>query len=160
MSRSDGRHETEVTPEALMRRVTKAFAANDTRPLMDVIDDNTVWKSASAPDGPFQFGGAYRGRAGIAEVTSSIFSAYTFYRFEAKEIVESGEIVWGLFEVEASYHPKKDRNRPAIPIRYDCAMRWRVRNGKLIEYQSFFDTASLLYQQGELNSPPQSGASR
>ena len=149
-------HGAELTPEALMRRVTKAFAANDTRPLMDVIDDHTVWKSAAAPGSPFQFGGTYRSRAGIAEVTSSIFSAYTFYRFEAKEIVESGEIAWGLFEVEGSYHPKKDRNRPAIPIRYECAMRWRVRNGKLIEYQSFFDTASLLHQQGELNPLPHS----
>jgi ketosteroid isomerase-like protein len=154
MSRPSGRQGTESTPEALMRRVTKGFAANDTRPLMEVIDDKTVWKSASAPSGPFQFGGAYRGRAGIAQVTSSIFSSYTFHRFEAKEIVERGEIAWGLFEVEGSYHPQKDRNRPAFPFRYECALRWRVRNGKLIEYQSFFDTASLLHQQGELNPPP------
>jgi len=118
MSRPSGRQGTESTPEALMRRVTKGFAANDTRPLMEVIDDKPGWKSASAPSGPFQFGGAYRGRAGIAQVTSSIFSSYTFHRFEAKEIVERGEIAWGLFEVEGSYHPQNDRNRPAFPFRY------------------------------------------
>jgi len=153
MSRSSGRKSAELTPEGLMRRVTKAFAANDTRPLLEAIDDNTVWKTAAASGSPFQFGGSYRSRAGIAEVTSRIFSSYTFHRFDAKEIIESGEIAWGLFDVEGSYHPKKDRSRRAIPIGYECALRWRVRNGKLIEYQSFFDTASLLDQQGELRPP-------
>lgn len=156
MSRSSGLQGMGLSPEALMRRVTTAFAANDTRPLMEAVGDNIVWKSAAALGSPFQFGGAYRSRAGIAEVTSRIFSSYTFHRFEAKEIVANGEIAWGLFDVEGSYHPKKDRNRAAVPIRYECALRWRVRDGKLIEYQSFFDTASLLHQQGELVTPPRS----
>jgi ketosteroid isomerase-like protein len=142
-----------MTPEAVMRKVTSGFAANDLRPLMDVVDDNTVWRSAARSLGPFKFGGEYRSRAGVAEVTSNIFSSYTFHRFMPKEIVTSREIVWGIFDVECSYHPDKDKSKPAKPVRYECALRWRVSNGMLVEYQAFFDTASLLYQQGEILLP-------
>jgi hypothetical protein len=29
------------------------------------------------------------------------------------------------------------------------AIRWRLKDGKIIEHQGFFDTASLLIQQGQ-----------
>ena len=67
-----------------------------------------------------------------------------------KEIISHGEIVWGLFEVESDYKPaNKPRQRPQYII-IECAIRWRVRDHKIIEHQAFFDTASLLVQQGEL----------
>ena len=40
---------------------------------------------------------------------------------------------------------KSDQNKA---IELEVVIRWRLRDGKIIEHQSFFDTASLLIQQG------------
>ncbi len=136
-----------MTPEELMRAVTRGIANNDLRPLMDAVDDKTVWKSAAA-EGPFRFAGIYRARTGVAEVTSNIFAEYTFERFEPKEIVSSGEIVWGLFDAACRYRPARNPDAAPKAVRFEVAMRLRVKVDKIVEYQTFFDTASLLRQQG------------
>jgi ketosteroid isomerase-like protein len=139
-----------MTPEALMRKVTAAFEKADLQPLFDAVDDETVWKSASSLKNGFRFGGEYKKRAGVIDVTSRISTSYYFWHFKPKEIISHGEIVWGLFEVEADYKPaNKPKQRPRYVI-FECAIRWRVRDNKIIEHQAFFDTASLLDQQGEL----------
>jgi ketosteroid isomerase-like protein len=140
-----------MTPDELMRTVTKGIASNDIRPLLAAIDDNTVWKSAAGAASPFRFHGEYRSRAGVTDVTSNIFTTYTFLKFDAREIISAGEVAWGLFDVEGLYHPAKDRGVAGKPIRYECALRLHVRNGKILEWQAFFDTLSLLHQQGEFN---------
>ena len=56
-------------------------------------------------------------------------------------MMAEGEVVWGLFDVEAQYQPTGRILKMAI------AIRWRVRDGKLLEHQAFFDTANLLAQQ-------------
>ena len=38
--------------------------------------------------------------------------------------------------------------------RSEFAVRWRLKDGKIIEHQAFWDTASLLIQQGALKRPP------
>jgi ketosteroid isomerase-like protein len=130
-----------MTPEALLRRVTKAIEQGDLQPLFDVVDENTVWISASAPGGAFRFGGEYQKRVGVVEVTALIATTYHFHRFEPREIMAEGEVVWGLFDVEAQFRPTGRILKMAI------AIRWRVRDGKLLEHQAFFDTANLLAQQ-------------
>jgi len=139
-----------MTSEALMRRVMAAFEKADLQPLFDAVDDETVWKSASGLKNNFRFAGEYKKHAGVIDVTSRISTSYYFWHFKPKEIISHGEIVWGLFEVEADYRPpNKPRQRPKYVI-FECAIRWRVRDNKIIEHQAFFDTAALLDQQGEL----------
>jgi hypothetical protein len=138
-----------MTPDELMRAVTKGIATNDMRPLMAAIDDNTVWKTAASAGSPFRFGGEYRTRAGVADVTSNIFSAYTFLIFDDREIISSGEVAWGLFDVTCLYHPAKKRGLEDKLVRYEFALRLHVRDDKIREWHGFFDTLSLLYQQGE-----------
>ncbi len=82
---------------------------------------------------------------------SKISTAYFFSEYETKEIVSKGEVVWGLFVVKGNYAPVASGKAPRS-LKFDTAMRWRVRNGKIIEAQTFFDTAALLAQQGQL--PP------
>jgi ketosteroid isomerase-like protein len=142
---------TKPASEALMRRVVAAFANADLRPLFDAVDDNTVWKSGSVFEGVFRFGGQYQKRIGVFDVTLQITMVYFFRRFEPIEIVSSGEVVWGLFQVEADYIPLGEHQESAQPVSLVCAIRWVVRNERILEHQSFFDTAGLLAQQGELS---------
>lgn len=130
-----------------MRKITAAFAKSDLQPLFDAVHDDIVWKSASGQDGLFRFSGAYRKRAGLLIVLAQLAKTYTFYRFDPKEIVECGDIVWGIFDVGLFFGPK-GTDEPKKPITLEFALRWKFRDGKLIEHQAFFDTASLLIQQG------------
>jgi ketosteroid isomerase-like protein len=130
---------------ALMRKVAKAFEQSDLKPLFESVADDIVWKSGAAREGPFIFGGTYVGRLGVVEVTSRISTGYVFRQFSPKEIVSSGDIVWGLFDVAGDYVTARGRTRR--PFRLEFAIRWRVQRGKIVEHQSFFDTHSLLQQQ-------------
>jgi ketosteroid isomerase-like protein len=142
-----------MTHEALMRKVVGAFAVADLQPLFDALDENIVWKSASTVGGTFRFGGEYSKIIGVKEVMSQIATAYSFHRFEPKEFIESGDIIWGLFEVEASYQPTGEPSAPSRPLQFECAIRWRIRDNKIAEHQAFLDTSSLLHQQDGLPQP-------
>lgn len=141
-----------MTPEEqLMKTVIEAWGEADVGPVREALDENVVWKSASScDDGTFRFGGVYRGRANVLTLLSTLSTNYFFRRYVAKEIVSSGEIVWGLFDVHGSYRPPGGRETDRRRIDFETAFRWRIRNGKILEAQSFFDTAALLYQQREL----------
>ncbi|HXS05563.1 MAG TPA: nuclear transport factor 2 family protein [Rhizomicrobium sp.] len=136
-------------PEDLMRVVTAAFAQGDLRPLTMAVHKDIVWKTASPRVGLFRFGGTHQRRTGVMEVTGEIASEYIFRRLEAKEIVARGDVVWGLFDAEIKYQPVGDKRVYPI-IQLDIAMRWRIKDGKIVEHQAFFDTAALLVQRGDL----------
>jgi ketosteroid isomerase-like protein len=126
-----------IPPELLVRRVTNAFENGDFQPLLEHLDDDVVWKSASRQTGAFRFGGEYRGREGVLEVTSQIAMSVTFLRFRPLEIVSDGEIVWCLMDTKVV---SRGNGRS---IEYETALRVRIKNGRISELHSFFDTAWL-----------------
>jgi len=137
--------------ELLMKSVVEAWGTADMRPILVVLDENVVWKSASSCEGGvFGFGGTYRGKRSVLSLLSTLSSNYFFERYVAKEIVAKGEVVWGLFDVQGHYLPPKGRKHDRTHFNIEMAFRWRIRDGKILEAQSFFDTAALLVQQHEL----------
>lgn len=135
-----------------MKTVLEAWGQADLAPVLDALDENVVWKSASSCEGDaFRFGGVYRGRGDVHALLSRLSTNYFFQRYVTKEIMSKGEIVWGLFEVHGSYLPTGGRERDRKLIHFESAFRWRVQGGKILEAQSFFDTAALLVQQGALH---------
>jgi ketosteroid isomerase-like protein len=136
-------------PEELMRVVTAAFETGDLRPLLSAVHPEIVWKAASPHTSLFRFGGVHHRREGVLDVTAQIAMDYVFRKFKPREIVAKGDIVWGLFEVEAVFEFQNGKPGPK-PVELEIAIRWRLKDGKIIEHQAFFDTASLLAQRGEL----------
>jgi ketosteroid isomerase-like protein len=132
--------------KAMMEAVMHAYKEGDLRPLLDAIDDNVVWKE-TVPVDFFRFGGTRRQRKGVTEAQAQIFSEYLFRRFEPLEIIATGDVVWGLYRVEATHLPS------GKAVSSDYAMRWRVRGGKIVEHQGFFDSAGVLMQQGQIPAP-------
>jgi ketosteroid isomerase-like protein len=133
--------------EELMRRVAEAFERADLRPLFDAIDgEKIVWKSGSVREGPFRFGGRYAKREGVVELTSQLAAAYRFRYFTPKEIVSKGDVVWGLFDVAGDFLANGDGAGEARPFRFECAIRWRLQNSRIVEHQTFFDTDDLFRQ--------------
>jgi ketosteroid isomerase-like protein len=143
--------------EHLMKTVVEAWGQADGGPAREAIDENIVWKSAASYEGTtFRFGGVYKGKANVIALLAKLSTQYFFQRYDAKEIISKGEIVWGLFDVYGSYRPTGVYTQAHKPINFETAFRWRIRDGKIAEAQTFFDTAALLAQQGELQ-PAQGG---
>lgn len=136
-------------PEKLMRVVTAAFGAGDLRPLLAAVHKDIVWKAASPHTNLFRFGGVHQKREGVMDVTAQIAMDYAFRSFKPREIIAKGDVVWGLFDVEADSEYRGGKALPK-PVKLDIAIRWQLKDGKIIEHQAFFDTASLLIQRGEL----------
>jgi ketosteroid isomerase-like protein len=141
-----------MDPEKLMRHIVESFERTDLEPLIEALHDDVVWKSASKQENVFRFGGDYYSKLGVLDALSHILMDYTIHHMRPREILASGNVVWGLFDVELDYDHKgmdpvgkSDQNKA---IELEVVIRWRLRDGKIIEHQSFFDTASLLIQQG------------
>jgi len=129
---------------ALVRRITKGLAANDMRPLIAALDDDVVWMSNSLPP-YFRFGGEHLKRTGVLDLLAKVSAEYAFHRYEIDEISEIGDEIWAVCEVVAHHRPT-DRNVSGRII-----FHMRFRGGNLFTYEGFFDTASVLQQQGRLN---------
>jgi ketosteroid isomerase-like protein len=137
----------QMNGEELMRTIVAAFEKSDLQPLLAALHDDVVWKSASRHDcGPFSFKGDYKNKEGVLVVLSKISKDYTFFHMKPKDITACNDLVWGLFDVEARYDAK-GRDADAKNVQLDMAIRWRLKDGKIIEHQAFFDTAYLLTQQ-------------
>jgi hypothetical protein len=143
-----------MTPaELLMTTVLKAWGEADIGPALEALDENVIWKSASSCEGGmFRFGGTYRGKANVVALLSTLSANYFFRQYSAKEVMSKGEVVWGLFDVQGSYLPSGASGSERRQINLETAFRWRIRDGKILEAQSFFDTAALLVQQHELRT--------
>jgi ketosteroid isomerase-like protein len=135
-----------LNSEDLMRKVTAAFAQSDMQPLLNALHDDVVWKSASRLPGPLSFQGDYRKRAGVLELLATIAHDYTFHHITPKEIVGAADTVWGLFDVALCFDPK-GKHRTTKPVQMEMAFHWWLKDGKIIEHQSFFDTAYLAARQ-------------
>ena len=76
-----------------------------------------------------------------------IATGYNFNQIAILDITSKGETVWGLFDVQGTYTPEGGSRRARRPLKFEIAIRWRVRNDKIVEHQAFFDTAELISQQ-------------
>ena len=136
----------------LMRKVASAFEKSDLQPLLDAVHDDIVWKTATKHEGLFRFDGEYKNRPGVLDILSKISMDYTFHHLKPIEVLAAGDVVWGHFDVGFSYDPK-GKLSPVKTINLEMAFRWRLKDGKIIEHQGFWDTASLMIQQGSMQPP-------
>lgn len=134
--------------KALMAAVAQALLQSDVKPLLAALSDDVQWVSNS-PAPYFRFGGARSGRERMTEWVGLLSVTYLFHRFDKIEIVAEGDTVWGLFEFEATHLPTHKR------ITTSFAVRWVMRDGKVVSHQGFFDTAGVLIQQGMLPARPE-----
>jgi ketosteroid isomerase-like protein len=133
-----------MTNLALVRRIAQGLATNDMRPLIEALDDNVVWKSNTLPP-YFRFGGEHLRRSGVLDLLAKVSAEYAFHRYDIDEISEIGNDVWAICEVVAHHRPTESHVTGRI------IFHMVFRDGKLVSYEGFFDTARVLQQQGRLN---------
>ena len=133
----------DMTNKNLMLAVMAGLKSGKLDALFAAIRAEVIWK-VMAPREFFRFGGTYQGVAGVKEYTALLFSGYHLARLNPRTVTAQGEDVWGVFDAEA-LHRASGRY-----VQFDISLYWRIKDGQIAEQQCFFDTASVLIQQGDL----------
>jgi ketosteroid isomerase-like protein len=129
--------------KALVRRILEAYAQSDLGPFLDAIDPDIVWTS-TAPEILYGFGGRHSGRAGALASMAKIATEYQLNRYDVAELVAEGEVVWMTANVDFTHRKTGQRQR------FPLVSRWHIRDGKILSLTEYFDSASMLIQEGRL----------
>jgi ketosteroid isomerase-like protein len=129
--------------KVILRKVLKAYRLGDFEPVLDALDDRVVWTSNALP-GHYRFGGERHGRGGVIEALSLIAADYHITRYDVHEMVAEGDVVWVTSELGV------DDKRNHRSIGFTLVGRWEFQAGKIVSVSEFFDTASVMQQQGRV----------
>jgi ketosteroid isomerase-like protein len=129
--------------KALVKRILDAYRVGDFAPVLETLDDKVVWTS-NALVGHYRFGGQRHGRSGVLEVLSLVAADYHIARYDVREMIAEGDVVWVTSELGV-----KDK-RNGAGMDFMLISRWQFRDGKITSFSEFFDTASVMQQQGRV----------
>lgn len=133
----------DATNKNLMLAVMAGLKSGKLEALFAAIRADVIWK-VMAPREFFRFGGSYEGVAGVKEYTALLFCDYHLARLNPRAVTAKNDEVWGMFDAEALHRPS------GRYVQFDISLYWRIKDGQIAEQQCFFDTASVLIQQGDL----------
>jgi uncharacterized protein len=113
-----------------------AFLRQDIPGVLASVDDDVVWKPVTGAGRHVPTAGERRGKASIAEFFKVVGETTHFSRFEPKQFVAQGDKVVALGHYAAT--------TPAGgAFDSDFVMVFTLRDGKIIEFQEFLDSAAI-----------------
>lgn len=121
-----------MTPKELVQSLYDAFGRGDIPYILERVAPDCRWV---APGTGIPNAGEYRGPAGVAEFFQKLASTEHVTEFTAHEYFERGDSVVALGS-EACTMPATGKQ-----ARTDWAMVFRVADGKVTEWQSYYDTS-------------------
>jgi uncharacterized protein len=123
-----------MTPTQVVESVYDAFRRGDINYILSRVAPKATWRqSKSVP-----WGGDYTGPEGAAQFFSKLDAVMKTVAFEPKETIAAGNEVFSLGEFEG----KSLKTGKTARARW--MFRWRVENGKIVHYDGYIDTATLL----------------
>ncbi len=129
--------------KALIQHVLKAYAQSDLGPLLEAIHPDIVWIS-QAPTAYYGFGGRHDGRAGTLAAMAKIATAYQLNHYQIEELIGEGDVVWMTARVDFTHRAS------GTQMTFPLVGRWQFQDDKVITVTEYYDSASLLLQEGQL----------
>jgi ketosteroid isomerase-like protein len=113
-----------------------AFGRGDIPGLLALLDNDVEWKTPGAADLPTA--GTRRGHAQVAEFFKVIGETIDFEKFEPHTFLADGDhvIVLGNDQYKVKGGSGKSLSEPWCHV-------FTIRNGKVVAFQEFIDTAAL-----------------
>ncbi len=124
-----------MTPKELVQDLYAAFGRGDIPYLLERIAPDCRWV---APGTGIPNAGVYTGPAGVGEFFQKLAASENVTYFEPKEYFECGNSVVALGSEACTTMPAGKQAKT------DWAMLFRVENGKVTEWQSFYDTSAYM----------------
>ena len=119
---------------SVVRAFNDALARGDVAGMVDFLDPQVEWR---APES-VPWGGTFRGHEGVREFLGKILEQPAEFRREVLEYIDFGERVVVLLRQMG--RPKGGDTEYDVPEVHV----WTVRDGKLVDFEGSFDTATVL----------------
>ncbi|HEY0301710.1 MAG TPA: nuclear transport factor 2 family protein [Rhizomicrobium sp.] len=126
-----------------VRHILGAYAQSDIEPLLQAIHPDVVWVTQAPPEF-YPFGGRHAARAGVLAGMAKIATLYSLNGYELIESVAEGDVVWTTANLDFTHR------RSAMRVRFQLVSRWEFRDGNVVKLTEYFDSASVLLQEGRL----------
>lgn len=123
-----------ATPIQVITSLYDAFLRGDIPHILSLVAPDAPWRQSTT----LPWGGDYKGPQGAAEFFQKLDNRMETTSFEAHENIEHGDEVYS-FGTYAGRSRETGRVGSA-----EFMFRWRVRDGKIVSWNSYIDTAALL----------------
>lgn len=120
----------------LVQSLFAAFGSGDIEFILSHIADGASWVApgpAAIPNA-----GHYTGPAGVADFFHKLGDSETVTRFEPREFLANGDTVVALG------HEECQSRKTGKTATTNWAMRFRIAGDKVIEWESYYDTAAYV----------------
>jgi len=120
----------------VIRRGYEAFGRGDINTLLESFDEQVSWVTPGPPE--LATSGRRTGRQEVAEFFVSVNELFDIQRFEPKDFLAQGDRV-----VVVGSETARARSTGNV-IELDWVHVFTMRNGKVVAFQEFFDTAAVV----------------
>ena len=122
-----------ATATDVVAMIYDAFQRGDISHIVGLVAPNAVWRQGKT----LPWGGDYSGPEGAAEFFQKLDATMETVGFEARENVDHGDQVFS-FGVYRGRSRATGRTASA-----EWMFRWKVRDGRIVSYESYTDSAAL-----------------
>ena len=119
-----------------------AFGRGDVAAILALVDDNVEWEGVKGTEGVAPHSGLRRGKAAVGEFFQIVGSTLDFQLFEPREFVAQGDTVVAVGAYKVTV--KATRRQSGS----DWVMVFNFRNGKIVRFREFTDSASIVRAYG------------
>ncbi len=128
-----------MTNKEIVQGLYAAFSTGNIPAVLAVLDEGIVWTEAEG----FLYGGTYYGpNAVLANVFMKLGSEWEDFTVHPHQLVADGDTVVSLGEYTGTY---KATSRP---MRVPVVHVWKIKDGKVIQFDQHTDTKVLAEQIG------------
>jgi ketosteroid isomerase-like protein len=125
---------------AVVRRGYEAFGRGDINALLELLDDQIHWVTPGPPE--LATSGQRTGRQAVAEFFASVNEVFDIQRFEPKEFIAQGDRIVVIGDETARVRAT------AKTLELDWVHVFKMRTGKVVAFQEFFDTTAVVAAMG------------
>jgi ketosteroid isomerase-like protein len=114
-----------------------AFGRGDVQTILNALGDDIVWQGVKGAGPQVPTSGERRGKAAVGNFFKQVGESVAFSRFEPRDYIAQGDKVAVLGRYTGTSSSKKK------PFDSDWVMVFTFRNGKIVFYQEYCDSAAI-----------------
>lgn len=124
-----------MTPVQTVELIFQAFRRGDIPSILGLVAAGAYWRQEKT----VPWGGIYTGPEGVGEFFTKLDAAVETVGFDVRENIGCGDEVFSF----GSY-TLKGRTSGKVSAPAEWMFRWKISDGKVVFWQSYFDSAALV----------------